>query len=123
MPLPPHAAHAAYVPFSALFAAVSAVVHNGGVGTMSQALRAGVPQVRFIGSPDTAASHLLLAAAAAACLSGSAAVPFDTRRRAGAAGRQKDLSEREGGGGGMSGVSGLAVCFSHHHFSPPLSRS
>lgn len=45
-PLPPHAHVAKYVPFSALFKHVAAIVHNGGVGTMSQALRAGVPQVR-----------------------------------------------------------------------------
>jgi len=38
-------AHFAYVPFSTLLPRVSAFVHHGGIGTVSQALRAGVPQL------------------------------------------------------------------------------
>jgi rhamnosyltransferase subunit B len=37
--------HLAYASFSALFPRVAAVVHHGGIGTLSQALRAGVPQL------------------------------------------------------------------------------
>ena len=44
-PLPGHAAHCAYAPFSALLRLCAAVLHNGGVGTTSQALRAGCPQL------------------------------------------------------------------------------
>lgn len=49
--------HATYVPFSALLVSVDAIVHNGGVGTMSQALRAGIPQLIVPGrwdQPDNA---------------------------------------------------------------------
>lgn len=44
-PLPDHALHLEYVPFSRLFRRAAAVVHHGGVGTMSQCLAAGVPHV------------------------------------------------------------------------------
>ncbi len=44
-PLPPGVAHFGYVPFSALLPEVTAFVHHGGIGTTSQALRAGVPQL------------------------------------------------------------------------------
>ena len=43
--LPPGVVHYAYAPFSALLPRVSAFVHHGGIGTLSQALRAGVPQL------------------------------------------------------------------------------
>jgi rhamnosyltransferase subunit B len=43
--LPPGVAHFAYAPFSSLLPRVSAFVHHGGIGTLSQALRAGVPQL------------------------------------------------------------------------------
>lgn len=44
-PLPPHARHFDYLPFSELLPRVSAFVHHGGVGTMSQGFAAGVPQL------------------------------------------------------------------------------
>jgi rhamnosyltransferase subunit B len=43
--LPSGVAHFAYAPFSSLLPHVSAFVHHGGIGTLSQALRAGVPQL------------------------------------------------------------------------------
>ncbi len=43
--LPSGVVHCAYAPFSALLPRVSAFVHHGGIGTLSQALRAGVPQL------------------------------------------------------------------------------
>ena len=43
--LPPQVAHFAYVPFKALLPRLAALVHHGGIGTTSQALRAGVPQL------------------------------------------------------------------------------
>jgi UDP:flavonoid glycosyltransferase YjiC (YdhE family) len=48
-PLPAHAHHATYAPFSALLQHAAAFCFNGGVGGVSQALRAGVPQVRARG--------------------------------------------------------------------------
>ncbi len=45
-PLPAHACHAAYAPFSALLQHVSVLTFNGGIGAVSQALRAGTPMVR-----------------------------------------------------------------------------
>jgi rhamnosyltransferase subunit B len=44
-PLPPFARQFDYLPFSALLPHVSALVHHGGIGTLSQALAAGVPQL------------------------------------------------------------------------------
>ncbi|MET0210049.1 MAG: nucleotide disphospho-sugar-binding domain-containing protein [Burkholderiaceae bacterium] len=43
--LPPGVVHVAYASFSALFPRSAAVVHHGGIGTLSQALRAGIPQL------------------------------------------------------------------------------
>ncbi len=43
--LPDSVMHVEHVPFAALFAHAAAVVHHGGVGTMAEAMRAGVPQV------------------------------------------------------------------------------
>lgn len=43
--LPPGVAHFTYVPFRALLPRLSALVHHGGIGTTSQALLAGVPQL------------------------------------------------------------------------------
>ncbi len=43
--LPPHVVAAKYLPFSQLLPSARAIVHHGGVGTTSQALRAGTPQV------------------------------------------------------------------------------
>lgn len=34
-----------YVPFSSLLSRMGAIVHHGGIGTLSQALRAGIPQL------------------------------------------------------------------------------
>jgi len=34
-----------YVPYSGLFSRAAAVVHQGGIGTLAQALRAGRPQI------------------------------------------------------------------------------
>ena len=44
-PLPSWARHFEYLPFSELLPRVSVLVHHGGIGTMSQALAAGVPQL------------------------------------------------------------------------------
>lgn len=43
--LPPGVAHFHYVPFNALLPRLAALVHHGGIGTTSQALLAGVPQL------------------------------------------------------------------------------
>lgn len=43
--LPPGIAHFGYVPFKALLPRLGAFVHHGGIGTTSQALLAGVPQL------------------------------------------------------------------------------
>ncbi len=43
--LPPGVLHVDYAPFSLLLPRVRAVVHHGGVGTLAQAIRAGVPQL------------------------------------------------------------------------------
>lgn len=43
--LPPGVASFGYVPFKALLPRLSALVHHGGIGTTSQALLAGVPQL------------------------------------------------------------------------------
>ncbi len=45
MNLPPGVIHAAYAPFSELLPRCAALVHHGGVGTSSQALAAGTPQL------------------------------------------------------------------------------
>lgn len=44
-PLPSFARHFAYLPFSEVLPHVSAFVHHGGIGTLSQGLAAGVPQL------------------------------------------------------------------------------
>ena len=43
--LPHHARHFDYLPFSELLPHVGAFVHHGGIGTLSQGLAAGVPQL------------------------------------------------------------------------------
>ena len=43
--LPSFARHFAYLPFSELLPHIAAFVHHGGIGTMSQGLAAGVPQL------------------------------------------------------------------------------
>lgn len=44
-PLPANVRHLHYAPLSLLLPRVSALVHHGGIGTMAQALAAGIPQV------------------------------------------------------------------------------
>jgi rhamnosyltransferase subunit B len=44
-PLPEGVRHFAYLPFGKLLPHCAALVHHGGIGTMAQALRAGVPQL------------------------------------------------------------------------------
>jgi UDP:flavonoid glycosyltransferase YjiC (YdhE family) len=43
--LPPEIFHVSYAPFSALLPRCAGIVHHGGIGTTSQALAAGVPQL------------------------------------------------------------------------------
>ncbi|KAB1075306.1 glycosyltransferase [Methylobacterium planeticum] len=43
--LPPEVIHLPYVPLSALLPRAAALIHHGGVGTVAQALAAGVPQL------------------------------------------------------------------------------
>jgi len=43
--LPANVIHTPYAPFSELFPLSAAVVHHGGIGTVSQALKAGIPQL------------------------------------------------------------------------------
>ncbi len=43
--LPRHALHAPYAPFSTLLPRCAAIAHHGGIGTTSQGLRAGIPQL------------------------------------------------------------------------------
>ena len=43
--LPSHVVHVPYAPFSMLLPRVAALVHHGGIGTMSQAFAAGTPQL------------------------------------------------------------------------------
>ncbi|MHC2106085.1 glycosyltransferase [Methylobacterium sp. CM6246] len=45
MPLPPGIIHLPYAPLSALLPRSAALVHHGGVGTVAQALAAGIPQL------------------------------------------------------------------------------
>lgn len=44
-PLPPEFLHVRYAPFSVLLPRCAAIVHHGGIGTTSQALAAGIPQL------------------------------------------------------------------------------
>jgi UDP:flavonoid glycosyltransferase YjiC (YdhE family) len=44
-PLPPHIIHFSYAPLSQLLPHCAALIHHGGIGTCSQALRAGIPQL------------------------------------------------------------------------------
>jgi len=44
-PLPDHARHELYAPFSQVFSRASAVCSHGGIGTIAQGLAAGVPQL------------------------------------------------------------------------------
>ena len=56
--LPPGVMHVPYAPFSALLRRASALVHHGGIGTASQALAAGIPQLVVpanFDQPDNAA--------------------------------------------------------------------
>ena len=44
-PLPPRVVHFSYAPLSQLLPHCAALIHHGGIGTCSQALQAGVPQL------------------------------------------------------------------------------
>src|SRR6185436_6166855 len=65
-PLPDGVQAAGYAPFSELFSRASAIVHQGGVGTTAQALRAGRPML-FVpfahDQPDNAARVIRLGVA------------------------------------------------------------
>jgi UDP:flavonoid glycosyltransferase YjiC (YdhE family) len=50
--LPPGIIHIEYAPFSQLLPHVAAIVHHGGIGTTSQGLKAGVPQLVMAMSHD-----------------------------------------------------------------------
>jgi rhamnosyltransferase subunit B len=50
--LPPGVIHVEYAPFSELLPQAAAVVHHGGIGTTSQGLRAGIPQLVMAMSHD-----------------------------------------------------------------------
>lgn len=55
--MPDGVRHFDYVPFSALLPRAAALVHHGGVGTIAQALRAGIPQIVYplnFAHPDNA---------------------------------------------------------------------
>jgi rhamnosyltransferase subunit B len=55
--MPAHAHHESYVPFSSVLPRCAAIVHHGGIGTLAQALAAGVPQVTMpmgFDQPDNA---------------------------------------------------------------------
>ncbi len=57
-PLPANVFHTSYVPFNSLFSRTSLLVHNGGLGTTSIAMRAGIPQIIIplaFGNANTAA--------------------------------------------------------------------
>lgn len=43
--LPPAIRHVRYAPFSGLFPRCAAIVHHGGIGTLAQAMAAGIPQL------------------------------------------------------------------------------
>jgi UDP:flavonoid glycosyltransferase YjiC (YdhE family) len=43
--LPDGVLHVEYAPFSALLPRAAAIVHHGGIGTLAQAMRAGIPQL------------------------------------------------------------------------------
>lgn len=66
MPLPDSAITVDYAPFSELFPRAAAIVHQGGVGTTAQALRAGVPMLVIpyaFDQPDNAARVVRLGVA------------------------------------------------------------
>ncbi|HEY2010478.1 MAG TPA: nucleotide disphospho-sugar-binding domain-containing protein [Rhizomicrobium sp.] len=68
--LPPHARHFKYAPLQRLAPRAAALAHHGGIGTLAQGLKAGIPQLvspLFFDQPDNAA-HL-------AALSVSATLP------------------------------------------------
>jgi rhamnosyltransferase subunit B len=66
-PLPPHARHLRYAPFSRLFPRCAAVVHHAGIGTCAQGLAAGVPHLTMplaFDQPDNATRLARLGVAA-----------------------------------------------------------
>jgi UDP:flavonoid glycosyltransferase YjiC (YdhE family) len=50
--LPPNIIHVDYAPFSELLPRIAAIVHHGGIGTTSQGLKAGIPQLVMAMSHD-----------------------------------------------------------------------
>jgi UDP:flavonoid glycosyltransferase YjiC (YdhE family) len=65
--LPDGVRHFGYVPLSRLLPRAAALVHHGGIGTLSLALAAGIPQVavpRFLDQPDNSRRLARLGAAA-----------------------------------------------------------
>lgn len=65
-PLPPDAGYFGYIPLSAVLGRCAAIVHHGGLGSISQALAAGLPQVvapRLLDQPDNARRLLKLGVA------------------------------------------------------------
>lgn len=52
VPLPAGVRHFDYVPFSAVLPRAAALVHHGGIGTMAQAIAAGIPQLVVPASHD-----------------------------------------------------------------------
>jgi UDP:flavonoid glycosyltransferase YjiC (YdhE family) len=57
-PLPSRVLHVPYAPFSRLLPKASVIVHHGGIGTLAQAMRAGIPQLvtpMNFDQPDNAA--------------------------------------------------------------------
>ena len=56
--LPGHACHVQYAPLQRLAPRSAAIVHHGGIGTLAQVLKAGIPQLvtpMFFDQPDNAA--------------------------------------------------------------------
>ena len=108
--LPPSVMHASFAPFSLLLPRCAAIVHHGGVGTLSQGLAAGVPQVVMPMShdqPDNARRLKTLGV-------GEAIKPrkFKARRLAKVLGRLLDdpkvAARCRDYAGRLSGVDGLA---------------
>lgn len=100
--LPPGVHATAYAPYSTVFPHAAAIVHQGGIGTLSQALRAGRPQLVVPAGFDQADN-----AARAVRLGIAATVPFrkvdtprltrllrDLRRDPAIAGRARDIARR-----------------------------
>jgi rhamnosyltransferase subunit B len=106
-PLPDHACHVAYAPFSRLLPRCAAVVHHGGIGTCAQGLAAGIPQLVMpmaYDQPDNAARLARLGVGAfltpaqftGAHAAGALGALLDSQETAAACARYRDraLTER-----------------------------